>query len=285
MSILTAIFQAILQAIAWILPISESGHSAIFHDFSGRFTNACSQLTGIIHIGIAIGIFFAFFKLFANLFKNFFGSVNDAFHKKLKIKEISSAKEFMYMTILSFAMLIFYLIPVGSWGNVFKFLHYTSYNGNLLDEGIFMLLNGILLFLAVSILNRKINNIPPWAKALILGIIVFFAIPVSGCSLVTGVLAVGLIMGMSEKYALRYAMVMSVPVLITAGIVEICIGVTKASIISAVLALVISAVCAFFAVKALIYLIRIKKMHFFAIYDISIGVICAIIGIFEIVLK
>ncbi len=50
MSVLTAIFQAIGQAISWVLPISESGHSAIFHNFSGRFTNACSQLTGVVHI-------------------------------------------------------------------------------------------------------------------------------------------------------------------------------------------------------------------------------------------
>lgn len=53
------------------VPVSESGHSVIFHNFSGRFTNACSQLTGVIHIGIAIGLFIAFYKLFISLFKNF----------------------------------------------------------------------------------------------------------------------------------------------------------------------------------------------------------------------
>ena len=65
MWILTAIFQAIGQAFTWVFPVSESGHSVIFHNFSGRFTNACSQLTGVIHIGIAIGLFIAFYKLFS----------------------------------------------------------------------------------------------------------------------------------------------------------------------------------------------------------------------------
>ena len=83
MSVLTAIFQAIGQAVSWVLPVSESGHSAIFHNFSGRFTNACSQLTGVIHIGIAIGIFVAFIKLFVLLFKNFTGAWGDIFKKKL----------------------------------------------------------------------------------------------------------------------------------------------------------------------------------------------------------
>jgi undecaprenyl pyrophosphate phosphatase UppP len=56
MSILTAIVQAILQAVTWILPISESGHSSIFHDFAGRVSDSCAAITGVIHIGIAIGI-------------------------------------------------------------------------------------------------------------------------------------------------------------------------------------------------------------------------------------
>ena len=88
MWILTAIFQAIGQAFTWVFPVSESGHSVIFHNFSGRFTNACSQLTGVIHIGIAIGLFIAFYKLFISLFKNFFATWNDIFHKRLDLKNI-----------------------------------------------------------------------------------------------------------------------------------------------------------------------------------------------------
>ena len=101
MWILTSIFQAIGQALTWVLPVSESGHSVIFHNFSGRFSNACSQLTGVVHIGIAIGLFIAFYKLFVNLFKNFFDTFNDVFHKKLDLKNITPQRNFMYMTVLS----------------------------------------------------------------------------------------------------------------------------------------------------------------------------------------
>ncbi|MGN0521667.1 MAG: undecaprenyl-diphosphate phosphatase [Eubacterium sp.] len=285
MSIITAVFQAIGQAIAWIFPISESGHSAIFHDFSGRFTNACSQLTGIIHIGIAIGIFIAFFRLFSNLFKNFFSSVGDIFHKKLQIKEISSAKEFMYMTILSFAVLIFYIIPAGKYGNVYMLLHRTSYNGTVLGEGICMALTGALLVVASNFVNNSKIKLPGFLKALILGVVAFLAVPTGGCSLVAGVFCFALIMGMSSKYALRYSMVMSVPVLIVMGIIELCTGVTKISIVSAIMGLIISVLIAFFTVKLFIHLIENKKLRYFAIYDIAIGLLCFVIGIFEIVTK
>lgn len=285
MSILTAIFQAIGQAIAWIIPISESGHSAIFHDFSGRYTNACSQLTGVIHIGIAVGILIAFYKLFIRLGKNFFDTFSELFHKRLNIKNPSPQRRLMYMTLLSFALMIFYVIPTGRHGNLYMVFHRTTFNGTLLGEGICMALTGVLLIITASMLGKKYNALPPWAQALVLGIITFLAVPTSGCSLVAGVLCVGVIIGMSDKYALRYSMIMSVMVLLVTGVTEIIIGVTAVSIVQAIIALVISALVSFISVKALIFVIKKNYLKYIAVYDIAIGAICLIIGIFETVVK
>lgn len=134
MWILTSIFQAIGQALTWVLPVSESGHSVIFHNFSGRFSNACSQLTGVVHIGIAIGLVIAFYKLFVNLFKNFFGTFDDIFHKKLDLKNITPQRNFMYMTVLSFMFFIIYAIPAGKYGNFYMVFHRTSFNKTILGE-------------------------------------------------------------------------------------------------------------------------------------------------------
>lgn len=285
MSILTAIFQAIGQALTWVLPVSESGHSAIFHDFSGRYTNACSQLTGIIHIGIAIGIFIAFYRLFFGLFKNFFAGFNDLFHKRLDVKGASPQRRFMYMTILSLAFFVFYLIPSGAHGNLFMLFHRTSFNGNLIGEGICMALTGALIIASCALVNKTSGKIPYILQAVILGITAFLALPFAGCSFMGGILFVGIIVGMSEKSALRYSAAMSVPVLITAGIIELCIGVTKLSAVSAIIALIISVLISFFAVKILIYVIKNKSIKYFAVYDAVIGIICFVIGVFESVVK
>lgn len=285
MWILTAIFQAIGQALTWVFPISESGHSAIFHNFSGRYTNACSQLTGVIHIGIAIGIIIAFYKMFFSLFKNFFGGWNDLFHKKLDVKKSSSQRKFMYMTILSFVPMIFYLIPAGKYGNVYQVFNRTSYNDIILGEGICIALTGVLLMITESMLDKKNKAMPPIAQALIIGIVAFLAVPTAGCSLVAGVFCVAVLLGMSDKYALRYSMVLSTMVLLVMGIIEICVGITKIHMISAVLGLIISAAVTFFCVKVLLFVIKNKALKYFAWYDIVLGFICLIIGIFEIVTK
>lgn len=285
MWIITAIFQAIGQALTWILPVSESGHSAIFHSFSQRYTGACSQLTGVIHIGIAIGIIAAFYKLFFYLAKSFFGAWNELFHKKLDLKHPTSQRSFMLMTILSFALMIFYLIPAGRYGNVYGFFNSTSHNESLLGEGIFIALTGVLLMVTQSMFDKRSKPLPNFAKALILGLVAFIAVPTGGCSLVAGVFCVAILLGMSDKYALRYSMVMSVMVLLVRGIIEICVAVTTVNVVGALIAIVVAAAVTFFAIKIMLYIIKIRALNFFAWYDIALGAVCLVTGVFQLILK
>lgn len=285
MWIITAIFQAIGQALTWVLPVSESGHSAIFHTFSQRYTGACSQLTGVIHIGIAIGIIAVFYKLFFYLAKSFFGAWNELFHKKLDLKHPTSQRSFMLMTVLSFALMIFYLIPAGKYGNVYGFFSSTSHNEALLGEGIFIALTGVLLMVTQSMFDKRSKPLPNFVKALILGLVAFIAVPTGGCSLVAGVFCVAILLGMSEKYALRYSMVMSVMVLLVRGVIEICVAVTTVNVVGALIAIVIAAAVTFFAIKIMLYIIKIRALNFFAWYDIALGAVCLVTGAFQLILK
>ena len=101
MSIITSIFQAIFQAICRIFPISETAHSAVFHDFSGRFSGACSSLTGVVHIGIAVGIVAASYKLFLKMGYEFFSTGRNIVKKQLRGNAPSQPRHFMYMTMVN----------------------------------------------------------------------------------------------------------------------------------------------------------------------------------------
>lgn len=283
MSILTAVFQAIGQALTWVFPISESGHSAIFHNFAGRYTNACSQLTGVIHIGIAVGILIAFYKTFAKLFCNFFVGWNELFHRQIDVKNASSVRKFMYMTILSFVPLILYIIPAGKYGNVFSLLHSTSYDKNLLTEGICILITGILLAVCAKVLNTGFNPLPSVLQALLIGIVVFFAFSLPGGSVIGGVLCAGILSGMSYKIALRYSMVMSVMLLLVSGITELCVAVTPVKIFPAVVAVIISAAGTFLFVKLFRFIIKKGLLKYVAWYDTALGAICLVTGLFQMI--
>lgn len=285
MSVLTAIFQAIAQAIAWILPISESGHSALFHDFAARNTGACSALTGIVHIGIAIGIVIAFYKLFIGLSAEFFGTFKDIFKKQIKTNPPTPRRSFMYMTLISFAPMILWAIPTGK-GLLYTILRKTGFNGTLLDDGLFFIITGVLVILTAKQLQIANNNKNvTWIPALVTGVASVLLVPVSGLSLIAGSFAIMMLFGVSKKLAIRYSFVLSAPVLLVMGIVEICTAVTPASIVQVIIGLILSAGVTFIAVKLLRWIINSSKLKYFGIYDIGVGVIAFIIGLFEIILK
>lgn len=286
MSIITALFQAIGQALTWLLPVSEWGHSSIFHDFSGRVTGACSTLTGVVHIGIAIGIVAALYKVFLILSKQFFETFSDMFKKQLKTKPVTPSRKFMYMTLLSFVPMILWLIPTGKNGLLFSVLHKTGYNSTLLDDGIFFILTGVLVLLSAKQLSLSKNNKNITVlSAVIVGIACVFLIPVSGLSLMAGVFAILMLFGVSKKLSLRYSLVMSVPVLLVMGIVELCTAVSASSIVAVIIGLIVSTVVSFFAVKAVMWIVNKNKIKYFGFYDLGIGAITAVIGIFELALK
>lgn len=286
MSILTAIVQAVLQALSWILPISEYGHASLFNDFAGRALGSCAAITGVIHIGTAIGIVLAFYKLFFSLLKEFFGTFGDLFRKQLKGSAKAPARSFMYMTLISFVPMLLWLIPTGKNGFFFSLLRKTGINGTLLDDGIFFAVTGILVLAAAKQLSLARNNKNITViSAVVAGIAGVLLVPVSGLSLIAGVFAVLMLLGVSKKLALRYSLVMSVPVLVVMGIVQICTAVTPAGVVAIILGLIISAAVSFFAVRLLQWIINNHKLKFFGIYDIGIGVISVVIGIFELIIK
>ncbi len=285
MSVLTAIFQAIAQAICWIFPISESGHSSIFHDFASRSSGACSALTGIVHIGIAIGIILAMYSLFFSLAKEFFGTFGDIFKKQIKSKPTTPARSYMYMTLISFAPMILWLIPTGK-GFLFTLLRSTGHNSSVLEDGIFFVITGVLVLVISKLLdNPKDSRNISWVMALVVGIANLLLVPVAGLSLIAGELAILLLFGVPKKHAFRYPFVISAPLLLVMGIVEICMAVTPASIVQIIIGLILSVGASFLCVRLMQWVVKNSKLIYFGIYDISIGVIAFIVGIFELILK
>ena len=286
MSILTAIFQALLQAICRILPISENFHSALFHDFASRFTANCSALTGVVHIGIALGIIVALFKIFIRMFNEFIFTFKDLFAKRIRGTSKSNARNFMYMSLLALLPLLLWLIPCGSKGFLYTFLHSTQYNRTLLDEGIFMLINALMLVLATKALNLSNNTkrLTP-IFAVIVGVFGLLTISLSGFSFVAVVLSFLLIMGVNVNQSFNFTYFLLALIMLVSGIVEICVSVTKVGVVSILLGLIISFAVGFFLTKLMKYLVKKNHLKFFAVYDASVGIIAVVIGIFELILR
>ena len=288
LSIITAIFQAIGQALTFIFPISESGHSAIFHNFANRNSGEVSELTGLIHIGIAIGIIIAFYKVFM---KNIFETVNsfkEMFSKDLRVRRASNSRKFMYFTLISFLPMLLYFVPIGTKGNIYQILNLFSKDSNLLSEGIgFLVTATILLFASLTMMKNKENrgNQLSVPIVIILAIVIFLTLPVSGLSLSAMLISVAILCNINKNIAFRYFVSISVPVLIVKGIIEIVTCASYVNIVTGIVGVVVSAAAAFLVSKLFKAVISNMNLKYFSYYNYAIGVIVLVIGIVQIIIK
>ncbi len=255
----------------------------MFHDFAGRLTNSCSELTGLIHIGMAVGVIIAFYKVFIKLIFEFISTVSEVFTKKLDVKKTSNSRKFMYFTFIPYIFMLVYLIPVGGGKNIYALLDSYSYDGNLLSEGICFLISAVLIVLSCLKLskNEKGRRLSVHA-VLVTALVVFFAIPVSGLSVCASILCVLSFFGVSKKAAFRYFVSLSAPILLVRGIIEICVCVTYVNIITGIVGVAVAGALAFFISKLSLYLFKNNKFMYFAYYLFAIGGLSTVIGIIEI---
>lgn len=285
MSILTAIFQALFQAICIILPISENAHSAVFHDFSSRFGGENSALTGIIHIAVAVGIAVAMLKLFIRMINEFVFTIKDVVNKQAKANSQKPARQFMYNSLISLVPLLLWLIPCGSKGFLYTLLRSSQYNSTLLDEGIFMLITAGFLFAVIRVLTIKTNNKDiTQLPAVVVGMVAFLIAPL-GFSFIGVVFSVLLIFGIKTKQALNYTLYVSVPVLLVKGIIELCTATVAMTVLQAIIAVVIAIAASFVLVRLLKYFVKNNLLSFFAWYDTAFGAVILVVGIFELIFR
>ncbi len=283
MSILTAIFQAIGQALTFVFPVSDTGHSAIFHNFAGSYTNSTSELTGLIYIGIALGLIIAFYKVFLRLIREFTLTWRDIFKKQFSLKNASGSRKFMYLTFIPFILMLAYLIPAGEkYGNVYHLLNSFAHDANLLVEGICFLITATILLLATIELNKDPKGRPlTLTTAIITAVLVFITLPMPGLSLSATIICVLIIFQINKKAAFRYFTCISCPTLIVMGILEIINCGQYVKILPGIIAVVISAAVAYLAGKTLLALISNNRIKYFSYYNYAIGAIITVIGIVE----
>ena len=288
MSIITAIFQAIGQALTFIFPISESGHSAIFHNFAARNSGDVSELTGLIHIGIALGIIIAFYKVFLRNFVEIVNSVKEIFSKDLKFRRANNSRKFIYFALISFVPMLLYFIPFGKKGNLYQILHALSFDSNLLSEGIaFLVTATLLLFASMTMAKNKENrgNQLSVPIVVILAVLIFITLPIAGLSLSAVIISAAIICNINKNIAFRYFLSISVPILIVKGIIEIVVCTSRISVVAGVIAVVVAAAAAYLFSKLFKAVVRNMFLKYFSYYDYAIGVIVLVTGIVQFIIK
>lgn len=290
MSLLESIILGIIQGIAEFLPISSSGHLAIFKKFFG-LDNVGIAYDILLHLGTLVAVFIVYWSDIWKLIKEGIGIIVDVCRNVGRFfGNKSGKKELPYINVVStvyrrFVMLIIVsTIPTGIIGIVFSKV-FNMDNPSLIIPGISLLITALMLYVVDDLpAGNKTPKEMTYKNSIILGIAQGVA-TLPGISRSGTTLTVGILNGLDRKFAIKYSFIMSIPAILGACVLDLkdlfepgnSIGGTQLTyyIVGAVVAGIVGYVC----IKTLLLLFKNRKMKYFSYYCFVMG-IAAIIANF-----
>lgn len=285
MELLKAIVLGFIQGVAEFLPISSSGHLAIFKNVLGFDTDTGLLFDVLLHLGTLAAVFVVFWKDIWELIKEglaiigqFFKSLFGCLLKKQKWQPVVTTpyRRFVMMVIVS-------TIPTGIMGILLEGA-INAASATLIVPGILLLLNGVQLLISDRLPDGALTEADaPFGKALIVGIAqgiaTFPGISRSGTT-ITACLACGF----KREFAVKYSFIMSIPAILGALVLELMDFspemLSGGDMVNYLAGTLVSAVVGYICIKTMLVVVRGKKFKYFAYYCFAMGAFAVLFSIF-----
>lgn len=288
MNLFQAIFLGIVQGLTEFLPVSSSGHLAIFKNIFKMNTDTGILYDILLHVATLISVFIVMSKDVIRLVVEGIGIIVDLFtNLKLFIDKQSKkndAAEYVPIITNSYrkfaVMVIVSTIPTAFLGFLLKDIIETV-ETELLVPGICLLATGGILLMTDYISDKgKKPKDATMLDALSVGAAQGVA-TLPGLSRSGTTIAACILCGMERKFAVKYSFIMSIPAILGALLLELKdIGEesVKASEIPCYIAgMIVASVVGFLALKFMVRLVTNNKFKYFAYYCFAMGAL-SIIG-------
>lgn len=287
MNYLSAIFMGILQGATEFLPVSSSGHLAIF----GKLLNIKEPepvFDILLHVGTLAAVFIIYWNDIKKLVIEGLGIVGDFFVNVFRFvlnlfsKEKKEYKKVVDTSYRRFVMLIIVsTIPTGIIGILISDI-IDSVKADLAIVGVCLLITSCLLLIADRRDGgtKKPKNVT-YSNAFVIGICQGLA-TLPGISRSGTTITACLVSGFDKKFAVKYSFIMSIPAIMGAAVLELkdfFAGIGDCPYIGQyAVGTIVAAVVGFFSMKFLIDLIGNNKFRYFAYYCMAAGVISIILN-------
>ncbi|WP_343208867.1 undecaprenyl-diphosphate phosphatase [Anaerolentibacter hominis] len=286
MTLFKAIILGLVQGIAEFLPISSSGHLAIFRNILNFQTDTGLLFDVMLHFGTLVAIFVAFHRDIGRMIVEGLGIIADFFYNigvffaNTVGKSGKRYRKVLFTSYRRFVMLILVsTIPTGILGLLLKDI-VTVTSTTLLVPGICLIATGMMLLVADYVdVGMKRANQATYLDAAVVGTAQGVA-TMPGLSRSGTTIMVGLLCGFEKTFAVKYSFIMSIPAVLGAVVLELkdftAISVQPAEIVYYVAGMVIAAVVGYICIKTMLVIVRGKRFIGFSIYCFVIGIIAII---------
>lgn len=269
MDIADAIILAVVQGLTEFLPVSSSGHLVIVRELL-HVEEALLTFDVLVHLGTLVSVILVLWNDVKALVNAVVGIIVDIFHG-CHISAAVSKDGYRKLAI----MIIVASLPAAVMGIVFQPLVYVLFSSKL-AVGIFLLATGTVLWLGEFFARGTaiLPDLPLW-KTLCIGIAQGFAIA-PGFSRSGATISAGLFVGLNREDAARFSFLLSIPVILGAGILELKdISLSQfatGSRVPIIFGFITSIVSGYFAIRLVLTAIRRRKLTVFAVYTWVLGI-------------
>ena len=274
MSVLFAAFLGLVQGIAEFLPISSSGHLAIFQTFFHMENVEESQMLFdvLLHLGTLISVCIVYRSDIVDVVKELWAMLMGLFGKKTEKR--LPVRRLILLVILSTVPLVLAVVA-----DDFIEALYSS----TLFIGIALLCTGTMLYLSDKLASgHKTERDATWVDAILVGIMQAIAV-LPGISRSGSTITAGLVRGYDRKFAVRYSFLLSIPAIVGANILKIGeavkAGVGEGLFLPYAVGMIVAAVSGYFAIKLVKLLMDKGKFGRFSYYCWAVGLITIILTI------
>ncbi len=308
MSILEAIIQGIVQGLTEFLPVSSSGHLSLVQHIlpstsSGSTEVGNQTLSLFLHFGTLFAVFIVYRELIWNMILEFFRMCRDFFTGKFvwKLDKMNKERRMILFVFVASAFAILLFLPLFGWlgleladGETVKSFsdlsEYFSNDSDIMAEGVFFVLTGIMILLA-TVFNfrlgkyeRQPDDVLTLRNACAMGLGQCFA-AMPGISRSGTTTTMGMLTGAEKNTALEFSFIMGIPAILAANVLEIkdveWSAVSHSMIVAMLVGIVVSAVVGVLAIKLLKWLVSNDKFQYFGYYCLVLGVVVIILGTIE----
>ena len=287
MNLLKALGMGLLQGLTEFLPVSSSGHLAIFKCIFHVDTGTGIFFDVLLHVGTLISVFVAFWDDIVMLFKEGIGILVDFghnlgvfFHNCATKEEKYAYEKVVTSSYRKFVMLVIVAtIPTGIMGIAGK--DFVEVAGeSLLVPGIGLIVTALVLFVADRCKGgKKLPSTVTYLEGFITGMVQGIA-TLPGVSRSGSTIAACLLLGFEKKFAVKYSFIMSVPAILGAAVLELKDVIESPPPVGEIpmylAGMVVAAIVGFICIKTMMIVVRNNKFTIFSIYCLIAGIVCLV---------
>ncbi|MEL4861475.1 undecaprenyl-diphosphate phosphatase [Pseudoflavonifractor phocaeensis] len=267
----------VLQGIAEFLPISSSGHLALFQHFFGMEDFESTQLffTVMLHFGTLVSVFIYYWHDIVDMIREFFLAIGDLFSRRgTRQRAQTPPARRMVLLIIVATLPLFVVLPVKGL--------IEAATGNVVFVSLALIATGFLLFFSDRFARgRKTARTATLADAVLVGCAQAVG-TLPGISRSGMTISAGMLRGYDRTFAVRFSFLMSLPAVFGATLLELKdaleVGLDPAILPYCVVGMVVAGVVGYFAIRLVNLLADKGKFGAFAYYCWAVGLVSLVAG-------